>query len=137
MSTLTAEPFAFQFARPMAKVDLSLNSRMHHMTKAKHVREWRAWAAEETKRVPYLGRISVVMTWFVKDARRRDEDNLVLILKAICDGLVDSGVVYDDTHEEMQKFMPRIITDRRMTENVLNVEIVQLNATQKGIESWQ
>lgn len=110
----------------MSKVDLSLNSRMHHMTKAKLTKEWRAWACDMAARLPYLGRVQVVMTWLVNDKRRRDEDNLVLILKAVCDGLVDAGLVYDDTHREMVKLMPRIVTVPDLPEKTLRVEITQI-----------
>ncbi|QXW04031.1 hypothetical protein [Rhodococcus globerulus] len=40
--------------------------------------------------------------------RKRDADNLVPVLKACCDGLVDHGLVADDTPDLMQKLMPLI-----------------------------
>ena len=48
------------------------------------------------------------MTWVVKDRRRRDDENPVSTLKALCDGLVDAGIVPDDTREFMVKNMPVI-----------------------------
>ncbi|WP_162786781.1 hypothetical protein [Janibacter anophelis] len=37
------------------------------------------------------------------DRRRRDEDNLFATLKPLADGLVDAGVVADDTPDLMRK----------------------------------
>ena len=50
--------------------------------------------------------------WIVTDARKRDEDNVVPTLKALCDGLVDAGVVADDTPRYMVKHMPKIVLRR-------------------------
>lgn len=44
----------------------------------------------------------------VADRRKRDEDNVVPTLKALCDGLVDAKVVKDDTPQYMVKNMPVI-----------------------------
>jgi hypothetical protein len=51
----------------------------------------------------------VTLTWYVTDKRRRDNENPVASLKAWCDGIVDAGVVADDTEEFMVKNMPRIV----------------------------
>ena len=53
------------------------------------------------------GRV-VELVWFVTDKRRRDADNPVLTLKALCDGLVDAEIVPDDTPEYMTKLPVRI-----------------------------
>lgn len=52
--------------------------------------------------------IEVTLTWVVPDRRKRDEDNPVPTLKALCDGLVLGGLVPDDTPQYMRKNMPRI-----------------------------
>lgn len=82
---------------------LSLNSRVHYMAKAAATKKWRAFAATMAARYPELGTCDVTLTWFVKDSRRRDEDNMFPLLKALCDGLVDAGVVRDDTPDLMGK----------------------------------
>lgn len=88
---------------PVATNPLSLNGRMHWRVKAKHTKQWREFAAVEAARYPALPACDVTLTWFVRDSRRRDEDNLYLLLKALCDGLVDAGVVPDDTSQYMGK----------------------------------
>lgn len=46
--------------------------------------------------------------WYVPNRIRRDEDNIVLSAKPLFDGLVDFGLVPDDTPEHMTKLMPLI-----------------------------
>lgn len=58
--------------------------------------------------IPELGRCRVRLTWFVNTRYRRDADNIVSTLKAACDGLVDAGIVPDDTPGLMAKLMPVI-----------------------------
>lgn len=87
---------------------LSLNQRLHPLAKARLTREVR----EDTNRlgqgIPAMQRCEVWLTWYVTDRRRRDEENPVPTLKAMCDELVTLGVVPDDTPEFMVKHMPRI-----------------------------
>lgn len=94
----------FDWARP----PLSMNYRLHRMQEAKLTATVRAAAAEAFRGFGPLSRVEVTMTWWVKDKRRRDDENPVATLKALCDGLVDAGVVPDDTHEYMVKHMPVI-----------------------------
>lgn len=78
---------------------LSLNARQHWRVKAAGVaqlREGASWLAREA-RIPACGRIHVQLHYVPPDARRRDRDNLVATLKPVLDGLVDAGVVPDDT----------------------------------------
>ena len=88
---------------PIATNPLSLNGRMHWRKKAALTKQWRTFAALAAGRYPVLPACDVTLTWYVTDNRRRDEDNLYLLLKALCDGLVDAGVVADDTHQYMGK----------------------------------
>ena len=51
-----------------------------------------------TAKVPTLGRADLVLVVTPPDRRRRDEDNLVqYLLKPVKDGVVDAGVIIDDT----------------------------------------
>ena len=87
----------------IAKNPLSLNARDHWSVKARHTKVWRNWAKGQAHEFPPVDAVNVRLTWFVTDKRRRDEDNLVPLLKALCDGLVDAGVVADDTPDLMGK----------------------------------
>lgn len=87
---------------------ISLNDRHHPLAKARLTAQIR----EDTNRlgqgIPAMARCEVWLTWYVTDRRRRDEENPVPTLKAMCDELVTLGVVPDDTPEFMVKHMPRI-----------------------------
>lgn len=97
------QPFVCPIHIPLAKNPLSLNGREHWRTKAKHTKQWREFAGLSAKRFPALDACDVTLTWFVTTSHRRDEDNLYPLLKALCDGLVDAGVVSDDTPDLMGK----------------------------------
>lgn len=94
----------------LARPPLTANQRLHHFAKARITRDLREATASLARHagIPPLGRCEVSLTWYVKDRRRRDADNIVPTLKAMCDGLVDAGVVVDDTPDLMVKHMPRI-----------------------------
>lgn len=53
--------------------------------------------------------VEVTLVWYAPDRIRRDADNPVATLKPICDGLVDAGLVPDDTPEWMDKRPVRIV----------------------------
>lgn len=53
--------------------------------------------------------VEVTLVWYAPDRTRRDADNPVATLKPICDGLVDAGLVPDDTPEWMDKRPVQII----------------------------
>ena len=59
----------------------------------------------------------VQLCYLPPDNRRRDTDNLVATLKPLCDGLVDYGLVSDDTPQFMGKPEP-IIWRRRKGDQV-------------------
>lgn len=95
---------------PWTTPPLSLNSREHWARTARTTAEVRrivGWLAQR-HRIPYRDRIAVTLVYVPADARRRDADNLVPVLKAACDGLVDAGIVDDDTPRYMVKAMPVI-----------------------------
>lgn len=97
-------PLRFEYARP----PISMNDRLHHMKRARLVKDIRKATRLLGGRIPYLGKCEVSLTWFVTDRRVRDADNVVPTLKAMCDELVAIGVVQDDTPQFMVKHMPVI-----------------------------
>lgn len=101
---MTTMPLSF--GRP----PLSMNQRMHWAKKARITRELRHEAAVRARSMrlgPYR-HITVTLHYQPRDNRRRDADNLVPSLKALCDGLVDAHLVPDDTPDLMTKRMPVI-----------------------------
>lgn len=101
--TVPAQAFKGAMRLPITQNPLSLNKKMHWATKNKLVKQWRTFAGLHANRWPALPHADATLTWFVTDNRRRDEDNMVGLLKPLCDGLVDAGVVPDDTPQWMGK----------------------------------
>lgn len=54
------------------------------------------------------GHAAIELHWRPSTNRRRDTDNLAPTLKALCDGLVDYGLVPDDIPQHMAKLEPVI-----------------------------
>lgn len=82
---------------------ISLNSRMKWQQSSRINRDLRAEARYRSARIPRLAHADVTLDWVVVDKRRRDEDNMFATLKPLADGLVDAGIVPDDTPEYMAK----------------------------------
>ncbi len=92
-------------------VPLSMNSRMHWREEARIKKQIRttAWLLAKQSKIPTdCDHITVCLHYRPKNNRRRDSDNLMPVLKAACDGLVDAGLVADDTPDLMTKLMPVI-----------------------------
>lgn len=86
---------------PRAAEWLNANSRKHHAQEAKAIAEWRraaGWLARAAK-LPHLHRAHIEATLHFGDKRRRDTANYHPTVKAIVDGLVDHGLLDDDSHE--------------------------------------
>ena len=82
------------------KPPLSLNDRMHWRKKASITKTVRFnVGAVAAYAVPAVSAAIVELHYVPRDARRRDRDNLVATLKPCMDGLVDAGVIPDDTPE--------------------------------------
>jgi len=90
--------------------------RMHRMQKGAVTKKLRSTTKQLVTKagVPALAAVKVQLVWLVSTAHRRDEDNVVATLKPICDGIVDAGVVPDDTPQLMEKAMPTIANVKKM-----------------------
>ena len=84
---------------PAGMALLNANRRHHHHTRARLTRELRGTALVYTKaaRVPHLERAHIVVEYRPPDKRRRDVHNLFPSAKAAVDGVVDAGVLTDDS----------------------------------------
>lgn len=88
----------------------NLNRREHWAKEARLRREWRQAVAlmARSARIPAYERVLVALHYAPAMIRRRDPDNLVAALKPAVDGLVDAGVIPDDTPEFVVRDMPII-----------------------------
>ena len=95
-----------------AQLKITANQRWHWAKVRQYTNGLREIAALGCK-VQGIGyqqeRIDAGLTWFVADKRRRDPDNLVVpMFKALVDGVVDAGVIPDDTSLFVKRHMPEI-----------------------------
>lgn len=93
---------------PFKSPPLTLNQRMHWAMKARITKQLRLLAKVGARHIPDLEKCQVELVWYVNTRHRRDVDNPVPTLKALCDGLVDAEIVPDDTPEYMSKLPVRI-----------------------------
>ena len=106
---------------------LSLNDRSPWPVKARQTKKWREaahWLAR-AQRIPRLGGVSIRLFYVPAQNRRRDALNLVASLKAVEDGIVDAGVIADDSGQYHRSEMP-VVTEPgppRLAGNRLWVEL--------------
>ena len=101
---------------PYATPPLTANQRLHWAAKARTTADVRRTAmllARAAKLPQGVEHVTIELHYTPRDRRRRDADNLVPTLKAACDGLVDAGLVPDDTPDQMTKHMPVIEPPQR------------------------
>lgn len=127
---MTAERYGrtWEIRLPWSAPPASANDRDHWRVKARKVATIRQSAKyivqDAMSAFPFPmpatpKRIAVGLTYVPRDKRRRDPDNLVVpLFKALCDGIVDAGIVPDDTPAYMVRSMPVILPpdgDPRLT----------------------
>ncbi len=95
---------------PYDKPPLSMNSRDHWRKKASVTAELRWLVASKVRALQLtpVRHVTLELHYVPRDARRRDEDNLVATMKPCCDAIVDAGLVKDDAPQWMTKRMPII-----------------------------
>ena len=106
----------YELRLPWTAPPLTMNARNHWRKQAAIVANIRKTVATlvnirtfTAHPIPmYAPHVAVELHYWPRDRRRRDADNLVPVLKAACDGLVDASVVRDDTPDLMTKAMPLI-----------------------------
>ena len=61
---------------------------------------------------PLAAPVTAHVTFVVPDKRRRDLDNLSASMKAAWDGIVDAGVLVDDSSEHLKHAAPELVVER-------------------------
>lgn len=111
--TSTSPSSSWTMKMSWTKPPLSLNQRLHHHAKGrvtKEIREETFLRAKFHKLPKGCERVRVTLIYRPIDlGRRRDAINLTPTLKAIEDGLVDYGLVPDDTPQYIDPVMPLIL----------------------------
>jgi crossover junction endodeoxyribonuclease RusA len=75
------------------------NRKLHWAIKGRASRQarWIAWAEAFKKTHPRIKSCTAVVTFHPPDKRRRDLDNLLRACKPYWDGMVDAGLLVDDS----------------------------------------
>jgi hypothetical protein len=94
---------------------MNVHRTLHFRARADDDKSWReafGWLAKVEK-VPHLDRIEVVVLPLHKDNRRQDVAACAPAAKAAIDGLVDAGVIPDDTDRHLASvtFLPAVVGD--------------------------
>lgn len=102
---------------------LNLNDRHHWAKRARLVKEWRSmtgWVAVGFPKSmrPCPARVMVDVQLPVRRLQRRDAHNYAPTVKAIIDGLVDAGVLRDDSTEFVITRDPTFVVGDQVTVTV-------------------
>ena len=121
MKTITTYTLAIP-GRP-----ISSNKRMHPQAWQRETKLWRlaAKVAAESVSVPMLDKVKVQACPWLKGKRSQDVGACMRAVKAAIDGLVDAGVLPDDTpaHVLSLEFLPPAL-GAETDELVLTLEVV-------------
>jgi len=116
---------------PLPNRALSPNARVNPFAKRAAARKARRLACEAVERCEIDGlpwtACKVEVYLYHKTNRRRDADNAVAMLKSTYDGIVDAGVVTDDTPEKMRREWPKFCHDKQQP----RMEVVITKETDK------
>lgn len=86
------------------------------------------------KKLPTYKRVVLVITWYEPD-HRRDPDNIMAGQKFIMDGLVQAGVIPDDSQKYILGIVHRFKVDRQNPR--VEVEIVDMEKNEKPLEGQE
>lgn len=103
---------------------LNLNERLHWAEKSRRTRQWRQAAAiyARSAKLPHLHRVQIEAFICFPDRRRRDVHNWMPTVKAIVDGLVDYGLIPDDSDANLIGPDLRTGEPHRVGQVVLTIE---------------
>lgn len=112
---------------PLPHKNLSPNSRCHWRAKAEATKKARhaAWIGgtavwvENFLTAPQWEEATVQATFYCRDKRRRDRDNLLASLKAYFDGLADSKLIGNDSG--LTHLPVKVAVDKKFPRVVLTV----------------
>lgn len=95
---------------PYSRPPLNMNQRLHWSKKARLTKNVRSstFFLARSQRIPACEHIHVQLHYVPRDNRRRDPSNLIATQKPAIDGLVQAGVVPDDTPAYVTEAMPKI-----------------------------
>lgn len=123
-ASMTPDGMTIRIVLPLPAKQLSPNARVCWQAKARAVKQYRSISFFVSQQFPSRWKSAEVeSTFYFRDRRRRDRDNLLASLKAAFDGIASAGIVDDDanlTHLpvrlEVDRDAPRVEISIRRTE---------------------
>lgn len=99
------------------------------MAKAKAVKQYRSdcgWDAAAQCNADFflLSPVLATTTFHVTDKRRRDLDNLMASIKPLWDGLVDAGILADDSAKHLRHAESKLVVG---DEKYVEVELTEVS----------
>lgn len=97
---------------PWPPADLNPNKRLHWADRRRATQQYRTdcffvvkarggWLRRTKVPMPLPTPVSATVTFWMPDRRRRDLDNLLAAMKPAWDGLVDAGLLADDSADQL------------------------------------
>ena len=112
---------------------ITANRSYHWRAKGRLTKDIRTATALLARRLPPLGKCRVSLVWVVTDRRRRDGgENVTPTMKPMIDGLVDAGVVTDDTGDLVVRESPTVKWIPK-TEDVAHMELTITKLPTNGV----
>ncbi len=119
--TPTARTLKLRFLWPPKEV--FPNARPNRYAKARAVKQYRyicqmdarqqGWTGPRTPGEHLLASpVKATVTFVVPDHRKRDTANMMDALKALWDGIVDAGLLVDDSHEHLRHGEPSVRVEK-------------------------
>lgn len=101
---------------------------LHFRSRAKKKEYWEALIEKEclAQHIKPMGRVSATFEFYFPDKRRRDLDNYGFAAKFCLDGLVNAGVLKDDSYNEVAEL--RIIKGGIIKPKCLLIHLVEVPA---------
>ena len=104
---------------------INANDRDHWRKSAGKTATIRSVARGQAKGIPRLGKVKIRAVYYAPDNRRRDVSNLFPSVKAAVDGIVDAGVLKDDS----DKFVVALEIVRgewNVSKGQLTIEVIEV-----------
>lgn len=101
---------------------------LHYRSRAKKKEYWEALIAKEclAQRITPMGKVSATFEFYFPDKRRRDLDNYGFAAKFCLDGLVNAGVLKDDSYNEVSEL--RFVKGGIAKPKCLLIHLVEVSA---------
>ncbi|MFT4125094.1 MAG: hypothetical protein QM662_02535 [Gordonia sp. (in: high G+C Gram-positive bacteria)] len=122
---MTTHLLVVEARRPPMTLNEQRRAHWTQVRAAKQHAETLVWAAAHTARLGHLDHpVTIDITWWAPDQRRRDVDSLAPFTKAALDALVKHGHLDDDDHTHVTTANPHIHIDRARPR--IEIEIVEV-----------